>query len=113
MTGRQLDEGLGRVLSALDASGLADKTLVICTTDHGIAFPGMKCTLTGRGIGVLLIMRGPGGIPAGRVCDALVSHIDIFPTICDLTCAAVPAHLCPFLCGRFSGLIFTLSIVHW
>jgi len=35
-------------------------------------------------MGVMLIMRGPGGFTGGKVCDALVSHIDIFPTICEL-----------------------------
>jgi arylsulfatase A-like enzyme len=29
-------------------------------------------------------MRGPGGFDGGRVCDELVSHVDIYPTICDL-----------------------------
>jgi arylsulfatase A-like enzyme len=32
----------------------------------------------------MLIIRGPGGFSGGRVIDALVSQIDIFPTICDL-----------------------------
>ncbi|MCK4376094.1 MAG: sulfatase, partial [Candidatus Brocadiae bacterium] len=81
---RILDESMGAVLDALDASGLAENTLVICTTDHGIAFPGMKCNLTDHGVGVMLIMRGPGGFAGGRVCDALVSHVDVFPTLCDL-----------------------------
>ncbi len=81
---RILDEGVGMVLDALEANGLASDTLVICTTDHGIAFPGMKCNLTDHGIGVMLIMRGPGGFTGGNVCDAMVSHIDLFPTICDL-----------------------------
>jgi len=63
---------------------MSDETLVICTTDHGIAFPGMKCNLTDHGIGVMLIMRGPGGFTGGAVCDAMVSHVDLFPTICDL-----------------------------
>ncbi len=81
---RVLDWGIGMVLDALEESGLAEDTLVICTTDHGIAFPGMKCNLTDHGIGVMLIMRGPGGFTGGRVIDAMVSHIDIFPTICDL-----------------------------
>ncbi len=79
-----LDWGMGQVLDALDASGMAENTLVICTTDHGIAFPRMKGYLTDHGIGVMLIMRGPGGFIGGQVIDALVSHIDIFPTICDL-----------------------------
>jgi N-sulfoglucosamine sulfohydrolase len=79
-----LDLGIGAVLDALDASGLAENTLVLCTTDHGIAFPRMKGYLTDHGIGVMLIMRGPGGFTGGQVFDALVSQIDIFPTICDL-----------------------------
>jgi N-sulfoglucosamine sulfohydrolase len=79
-----LDQGVGAVLDALDETGLAENTLVICTTDHGIAFPGMKGNLTDHGIGVMLILRGPGGSRGGKVCDALASHIDIFPTLCDL-----------------------------
>ncbi len=81
---RALDQGIGAVLEALDANGLAENTLVICTTDHGIAFPRMKGNLTDHGIGVMLIMRGPGGFTGGKVYDELVSQIDLFPTICDL-----------------------------
>jgi N-sulfoglucosamine sulfohydrolase len=81
---RKLDEGVGTVLKALEENGLAGETLVICTTDHGLAFPGMKCTLTDHGIGVLLIMRGPGGFRGGQVYDTMVSHIDLFPTLCEL-----------------------------
>ncbi len=81
---RILDEGMGKVFAALERNGLAENTLVICTTDHGLAFPMMKCNLTQHGIGTQLIMRGPGGFEGGRVCDALVSHVDIFPTLCDL-----------------------------
>ena len=81
---RILDEGVGMVLDALEVNGMASDTLVICTTDHGIAFPGMKCNLADHGIGVMLIMRGPGGFTGGNVCDAMVSHIDLFPTVCDL-----------------------------
>jgi N-sulfoglucosamine sulfohydrolase len=81
---RSLDQGVGAVLNALDEHDLADDTLVILTTDHGLAFPGAKATLTDRGIGVLLIMRGPGGFHGGRVSEALVSQIDLFPTICEL-----------------------------
>lgn len=79
----RLDDYLGQVLDALDAAGLADDTLVICTTDHGIAFPHMKCNLTAHGTGVILTLAG-GGFDGGRVADALVSHIDLFPTVCDV-----------------------------
>lgn len=81
---RALDDGVGQVLEALDAAGLAQETLVIYTTDHGLAFPGMKCNLTDHGIGVSLILRGPGGFTGGQACDAMVSHIDLFPTLCEL-----------------------------
>ena len=81
---RRLDQDVGTILGALDRAGLAENTLVICTTDHGIAFPQMKCNLTDHGIGVMLIMRGPAGLSGGRVCDAMVSQIDLFPTLCEL-----------------------------
>src|SRR3954451_18456330 len=77
---RALDQGVGTVLDAIED----ENTLVIFTTDHGLAFPGAKATLTDRGIGVLLIVRGPGGFTGGKVSDALVWQVDLFPTICDL-----------------------------
>ena len=81
---RDLDAGVGRVLDALDEAGVTGNTLVICTTDHGLAFPGMKCNLTDLGTGVLLILCGPGLFSGGRVFDAMVSQIDFYPTICEL-----------------------------
>jgi arylsulfatase A-like enzyme len=81
---RSLDQGVGAVLNGLVTGGLADDTLVICTTDHGLAFPGAKATLTDRGTGVLLIVRGPNGFTGGKVQDALVSQIDIYPTLVEL-----------------------------
>ena len=90
---RSLDHGVGAVLQALDQHRLVDDTLVIFTTDHGLAFPGAKATLYDRGIGVTLIMRGPGGFDGGRVIDALVSHLDIYPTLCDLAGVERPAFL--------------------
>lgn len=81
---RTLDAKMGVVLDALERTGLAENTLVICTTDHGIAFPRMKCNLTEDGIGVMMIIRGPGGFEGGTVVDSLVSQIDVFPTLCDL-----------------------------
>lgn len=90
---RVLDKGVGQILKALKENGLEENTLVICTTDHGPPFPGMKGSLTDRGLGVYLIMRGPGGFTGGQVLDAFVSHLDIFPTICDLLEIAPPQNL--------------------
>jgi N-sulfoglucosamine sulfohydrolase len=80
---RSLDHGVGMVLNQLDASGLMDDTLIIFTTDHGMPFPGAKATLYDRGLGVMLILRGPEPFNGGRVIDALVSHIDVYPTVCE------------------------------
>ncbi len=56
---RIMDEGVGKVLDAIDRNGYRENTLIISTTDHGISFPRMKCNLTDDGWGVSLIMRGP------------------------------------------------------
>ena len=100
---RLLDQKMGMVFEALDRNGLADNTVVICTTDHGIAFPRMKCNLTDAGIGVMLIMRGPGGFTGGQVLDGLVSQVDIFPTVCELLGVQRPE--------RLEGVSF-LPLVH-
>lgn len=81
---RAVDQQLGRVLEVLAEVGLEQETLLLCTTDHGPAFPGMKCSLRDSGIGVLFLLRYPGNPAAGSVSDALVSQIDFFPTLCDL-----------------------------
>jgi arylsulfatase A-like enzyme len=81
---RSLDHGVGQVLAALERTGLDERTLVVLTTDHGLPFPGAKATLLDRGLGVSLILRGPGGFTGGHVQDAMVSHLDIYPTLCDL-----------------------------
>jgi arylsulfatase A-like enzyme len=90
---RLMDAGVGQVLEALESAGLAENTLVVSTTDHGVAFPAMKCNLTDHGIGVSLILRGPGGFRGGKACDAMVSHLDLFPTFCDLAGVKYPAWL--------------------
>jgi N-sulfoglucosamine sulfohydrolase len=92
---RSLDHGVGTVLNALHQTGLDDRTLVICTTDHGLAFPTAKASLLDRGIGVMLMIRGPG-FGGGRAYDELVSQVDLYPTICD----AVGIEHPPWLVGR-------------
>jgi len=92
-TARVMDEGIGAVLDALASSGLAENTLVISTTDHGIAFPAMKCNLTVHGTSVYLIMRGPAGFNGGRTVNAMISQMDLYPTICELLNIEKPAWL--------------------
>ncbi len=87
---RSLDQGVGAVLHGLDEMGLADNTLLVLTTDHGLPFPGAKATLSDRGLGVMLIIRGPGGFHGGHVSDALISHLDIYPTLLELAGAPIP-----------------------
>jgi arylsulfatase A-like enzyme len=87
---RSLDQGVGRVLNALHAAGMVDNTLIVFTTDHGLAFPGAKGSLYDRGTGVMLMMRGPGGFLGGKVVDQQVSQIDLYPTICELAGIETP-----------------------
>src|SRR6185295_2217297 len=90
---RSLDQGIGAVLNGLHQADLAERTLIVCTTDHGLAFPGAKATLYDGGTGVMLIMRGPGGFNGGRVIDAMVSHLDLYPTLCEVAGVARPSFL--------------------
>ncbi|HEX4305811.1 MAG TPA: sulfatase [Solirubrobacterales bacterium] len=106
---RSLDQGVGAVLHALHDLGLVDDTLVICTTDHGVAFPGSKATLTDRGTGVMMIMRGPGAFAGGKVVDAPVTHLDVFPTLCEVAGVDPPDwlqgdSLIPLLRGEVDSL---------
>lgn len=90
---RNMDRAVGQILDALDRNSLTGNTLILSTTDHGVAFPLMKCNLEDNGWGVSLIMRGPGGFSGGKVIDALISHLDIYPTLCDLAGVEHPACL--------------------
>jgi N-sulfoglucosamine sulfohydrolase len=106
---RQLDRGIGQVLDALDRYGLSENTLVLSTTDHGIAFPDMKCSLRDNGFGVSMIIRGPKDFKPGTACDAVVSHLDIYPTLCELAGVPKPAwlegkSLLPLLRGEVNEL---------
>lgn len=86
-----LDEGLDRVFTAIRSAGLWDKSWIIFTTDHGIAFPRLKSTLYEGGIGVALMVKPPrgGGRDPGET-RALVSHVDLLPTLCDVLGLPVP-----------------------
>ena len=76
------DSCAAEVLNALKETGHDKNTLILLTTDHGIAFPFMKCNLYDTGTGVTLALQIPG-YEGGKASDALVSHIDVFPTLCE------------------------------
>lgn len=74
------DEGVGVLLQRLKEAGELDRTLVVISGDHGMpGVPGGKCNLYDFGLGVALIVRGPG-IKAGRVVDDYVNLVDLAPT---------------------------------
>lgn len=78
------DTCVGIVIDALKKANLYDDTFIIYTTDHGIGSPFYKCNLKDTGTGVALILRDPRREKQGNVIDALVSHLDVFPTVCDV-----------------------------
>jgi len=87
-----LDENVGKVLRALEGSGLADDTRVLYTSDHGdnVGARGLwgKSNMYEEVAGVPLILAG-AGIPAGTVSRVPVSHVDVYPTALEAT--GVPA----------------------
>ncbi|HEY8448506.1 MAG TPA: sulfatase [Thermomicrobiales bacterium] len=91
---RQADQSVGRVLAALEKAGLSRQTLVLYTTDHGLAMPRAKCTLYDAGLEVAAIFRWPeGGIAGGRTVGALISNVDFLPTLLDACGIAAPGNL--------------------
>ncbi|WP_417507041.1 sulfatase [Microbacterium sp.] len=89
---RHMDEGVGAVLSELERLGLADDTIVVFTTDHGLALPRAKCTLYDAGLGVALFLRVPDRPRwQGRRVGQLVSHVDVVPTLLELAVSDLPA----------------------
>ncbi|WP_102398976.1 sulfatase family protein [Haloimpatiens massiliensis] len=87
------DKCFGKIIESLKRNGLYEDTIIIFTTDHGLANPFSKCTLFDSGIAVSLIIRVPNSKAKGEVVDNLVSHIDVFPTLCDLLALDKPNYL--------------------
>ena len=79
-----LDRQVGRVLDALESTGLSDSTRIIYTSDHGESMGrrGLwgKFTLYEESAAVPLIVAGPG-VPGGQATDDPVSLVDCYPTI--------------------------------
>lgn len=108
------DQGIGQIVQALTAAGVADNTLLIFTNDNGGEWLARNAPLFNRkltvwegGIRVPAIMRWPGRIPAGRVTDQVGITMDLTATILAATGSAVPAganlegiNLLPIVEGR-------------
>ncbi|MCX6622874.1 MAG: sulfatase-like hydrolase/transferase [Acidobacteria bacterium] len=102
-----LDEQIGRVLAALEAAGEAENTIVVFSSDQGLALGSHglmgKQNLYDHSTKAPLLVAGPG-IPRGETA-ALVYLMDIYPTVLDLVGAPRPAGLdgvsfAPALLGR-------------
>lgn len=89
---KDLDAYLGE-LRQLTEKHMAKDRLFVFSSDHGAQFPFGKWTLYDEGIRVPLIVARSGKIKAGSRTDAMVSWIDIFPTLIDISGGAVPKDL--------------------
>lgn len=84
----RLDQGVGRLLRLLEETGQAARTLVVYLSDNGVAFPGAKTTVYDPGLRLPLLVRLPGRRNPGAVQPAMVSWVDLAPTLLDV--AGVP-----------------------
>jgi arylsulfatase A-like enzyme len=103
-----MDEQIGRILQALQSTGQDRNTVVIFTSDHGLALGSHglmgKQNMYEHTIGVPLILAGPG-IPPNRRFAAQAYLYDLYPTVCDLAGIPIPKtvegrSLVPILSGR-------------
>jgi arylsulfatase A-like enzyme len=83
-----VDVNIGRVLQALDKTGLAGNTIVVFTSDNGgerfsknWPFSGMKTELLEGGLRIPTIVRWPGRVPAGVVSEQVNITMDWMPTL--------------------------------
>lgn len=90
----RLDRGVGLLLKMLEETGQLENTLIVFMSDNGIPFPGAKTNLYEAGVHLPLIMAGPG-VPPGRTNQALVSWVDIAPTMLDWCKAKGPSYKLP------------------
>jgi arylsulfatase len=106
------DDQIGRILDALRASGLTERTLVIVTSDHGDylgdhGLNGKSPLVFDQVFNVPLIVRGPA-VPARGPIAGLVELVDVMPTVLEMLRIAPPAGIKgesfrPLLDGRGSG----------
>ena len=79
----RIDQGLAQLVKILKEANLYDKTLIIFTSDHGMAFAGGKTTVYEGGLKVPFVVRNPYEKKRGIRQRALISHIDVTPSILD------------------------------
>ncbi|UCH33914.1 MAG: sulfatase, partial [Armatimonadota bacterium] len=92
------DEQIGRVLAELRRLGIADRTLVILTADHGEEFREHRAVAHGLtvfrpALRVPLIMACPGRVPPGKRVATAVQLTDVYPTVLDMCRLAAPGGL--------------------
>lgn len=105
-----LDEQIGRILAALDEAGLADHTLVVFASDHGLALGSHgllgKQSLYDHSMGSPVLLRGPG-VPRGATRDGLGYLFDLATTIANAAGTALPEadgiDLMPMIRGEGRG----------
>lgn len=114
----EIDWSVGEIMAALKRNGLDKNTLVIFGSDNGpwLSYGNHagsaeplregKGTSWEGGVRTPWLMRWPGKIPAGTVCDEFLMTIDLFPTLAKLTGAPLPKHkidgldIWPILAGQ-------------
>jgi N-sulfoglucosamine sulfohydrolase len=88
----RVDQGVGRLMSALKTTGHLDDTLILFLSDNGPPFPGAKTNLYDAGTRLPLIVRSPDQKNRGIVSQALVNWTDLAPTILDFAGAKPPPY---------------------
>lgn len=102
------DACAGSILEVLKEEGLLENTLVIFTGDQGEPYHRAKASPYYAGLHVPYIASGPG-VQNGKVSDALISHIDILPTILDFLQMEIPKtvqgkSIKPVLSGKLESI---------
>jgi len=92
------DENIGRLVETIDRLGLREKTIVFFMSDNGgihkfykAGLRGGKASVYEGGVRSPFLARWPGHFPAGVKSDAMASHVDLLPTICELAGASPPS----------------------
>ncbi|VGO15391.1 Arylsulfatase [Pontiella desulfatans] len=79
-----IDEQVGHALDVLEKKGLLENTLIVFTSDHGMAFPRVKGQIFEHGIHVPFIVWWKGVIQPGRVVEDFINFPDVAPTFLEV-----------------------------